>query len=450
MKGIIACLLASFIVSYMLYSFGGAIKDMRSDLGITNSEALWMTYVPIVTTIAWNPIATVLANRYGKKTMMFIGLGIMLATSIIPLFVFDFHIILVSRGISGIGMAFVYVSAVSILTDLSGDRISTTSGLWESLSYVGEIAIVCLGYLFAHNHGWKLMTLIIIPFIVLTLILMRGVPDTKESSHLKVSVWDHTLFNLSTFLTIVGLATAPVTEWGPYVLTVGIVLLVVFVWRQRKEENRLFDSSIFGERSFKIAVITGFVFFTTAYTVQQLLTNYIQISQIEGMLAIGTVMINIRLVEAIVLSPIFSTMSKRYRDSTFPMIGIICAALSIISLALLPLEGNIALAGCIVSCILLGIASALFIGPNMSVMMTHVKEDERNSASSINNLIRQVCKMEGAMFIILFLSCFAESEQAEAFEIGFVIMAIVCAVLSVGALYAVKKYRERESCRHYP
>ena len=87
-----------------------------------------------------------------------------------------------------------------------------------------------------------------------------------------------------------------------------------------------------------------------------------------------------------------------------------------------------------------GLASALFTAPNMAIMMSTVDEGDRNDASSMNNFLRQFSKINGTIFMMVFMAGVSSDQLYNTFHQGLILFSVLMTVLALVCVVIFWRY----------
>lgn len=129
--------------------------------------------------------AGLLADRFGRKRVLIAGIlwfaGLTLLSSLAP----DYRILLVLRGLSGLGMAPAFIMPYALVSELVSARTRTMfAGLMESALGIGYISAPLLGLVvvpqFAPDVAWRIFLVIAGLPIVYVWVLWRFLPESPR------------------------------------------------------------------------------------------------------------------------------------------------------------------------------------------------------------------------------------------------------------------------------
>ncbi|KFI54503.1 MFS transporter [Bifidobacterium callitrichos] len=151
--------LAVLAVSLLLTSFNiinGILPQIRDGLHVSNAAAELLSTTPSLTALATLLISPALARFFGLKNV--IGAAVLLVgvSGIVPMFVSNYTVILVSRGVLGLGLGLYNSLAVTIIQVLwSGDTRSTLLGIRGAFENIGQMILTALVGVLASSFGWQ-------------------------------------------------------------------------------------------------------------------------------------------------------------------------------------------------------------------------------------------------------------------------------------------------------
>jgi EmrB/QacA subfamily drug resistance transporter len=142
-----------------------ALPTIEEDLNVPS------TYLPyIVTTYGmmlggFLLLCGRLADYFGRRLMLQIGLVVFALTSLTAGLATDAMMLIISRGVQGLGAAFIATAALSLLRNsfAEGAERNRALGVWGALSGIAAVAGVTLGGLLTDGPGWAWVFFINVP-----------------------------------------------------------------------------------------------------------------------------------------------------------------------------------------------------------------------------------------------------------------------------------------------
>ena len=125
-------------------------------------------------------IAGALADRFGRRRVLVIGLGVMGVASVLCAVASSVETLIAARAVQGIGAAFVVPTSLALLngTLRPADR-ARGIGIWAGLSTLATTAGPYAGGWLVDHASWRWVFLLNLPLIVLALVALRRVPETS-------------------------------------------------------------------------------------------------------------------------------------------------------------------------------------------------------------------------------------------------------------------------------
>ncbi|MGP3954159.1 DHA2 family efflux MFS transporter permease subunit [Streptomyces sp. 7N604] len=229
------------VLGFDLTILNVALPTMASQLGAGTGEQQWIADSYIVVFAALMLPAGLLGDRFGRRRMLLVGLGIFLAGSVIGILVDTPELVIAARTVMGAGGALIMPLAMAVLPSLfAPEERAKAVGAIAAASALGmPLGPIVGGWLLDH-FWWGAVFLINIPMVAIGIAACAFLlPETCDPASPKVDT-------LSTALTVSGLGAlvfgiieAPGRGWGdPIVLGAlggAVVLLTALVARERRE-----------------------------------------------------------------------------------------------------------------------------------------------------------------------------------------------------------------------
>jgi DHA2 family multidrug resistance protein-like MFS transporter len=220
-------------------------------------------------------------DRYGRKTLLVLGMSLSVPASLLAGFAPNEQVLFLARVIGGLSAGMAYPTTLALITALwSGAGRTKAIALWSSigggLSALGPlVAGALLEWFF-----WGSVFLVTIPLAVIALgMTLWLVPSHVNESTDSVDhfggmvsvVFVGALVLGINFLPIDGMKTTAVISLG-----VAVVAGIVFVLRQMRARNPLYDLHVAARRIFWVAAVAGIVVFGTLMGVMYISQQYMQ------------------------------------------------------------------------------------------------------------------------------------------------------------------------------
>lgn len=175
--------LAVLAVSLLLTSsniINGILPQIRDGLHVSNAAAELLSTTPSLTALITLLLSPALARFIGLKNTIGLGVALVGVSGVVPMFVNDYTVILISRIVLGLGLGLYNSLAVAIIQVMwSGNTRSTLLGIRGAFENIGQMILTALVGVLATAFGWQgSFSAYILSFAALTWFWIV-VPDVK-------------------------------------------------------------------------------------------------------------------------------------------------------------------------------------------------------------------------------------------------------------------------------
>ncbi len=207
-----------------------------------------------------------LGDRYGRKMMLVLGTSLAVPASIAAAWAPNLVVLGAARLFGGLAAGMAFPTTLALITALwSGPGRTRSIALWSG---VGG-AMAALGPLAAgamlEKFWWGSVFLITLPLAVVAVIgALWLVPSGVNETTAPVDNLGGILSVVMVGSVVLGINIAPEPGMGTdalVMMAVGLVALALFVVRQRRARDPLYDLDIAGRRTFWVAGVAGIIVF---------------------------------------------------------------------------------------------------------------------------------------------------------------------------------------------
>ena len=206
------------------------------------SGAILITSLYVTATIA-QPLMGRLADIYSAKKINMLGYVLVMLATLIGIFAPNIGWLIVSRIILGLGTSAAYPSAIALINKrYAGEHREVPGSILGIVAVSSQVSMILgptLGGLLTETFGWRGILFINIPWVIVGMILSRGIPDfpvskskVKGSIFKKLDVVGILLFSAFLLALLYLLIDHSLLLLSVSAVVLAFILLVVWEWRQ--------------------------------------------------------------------------------------------------------------------------------------------------------------------------------------------------------------------------
>lgn len=245
----------------------------------------WVTTAYLLTSTVMVPIWGKLGDLYGRKRVLISSIGIFVAGSwlcglagefgALPIVGDGMIQLIVCRGLQGIGGAGLFTTAFATIADLYPPRErGKYGGLFGAVFGVASVIGPIVGGWFtdhgtvdilgAHIEGWRWVFYVNLPTSVLALFMITTkMPDLGERVRGKIDIAGAALIAIAIGALMLALTRGPTDGWMSAdsldLFGLSLIAILVFLYAERRAAEPILPLSIFNNRAFSAATLSGFI-----------------------------------------------------------------------------------------------------------------------------------------------------------------------------------------------
>jgi EmrB/QacA subfamily drug resistance transporter len=434
-------LLASTVLASAVAALGAsiirvAVPAIGRDLNAGVVTLQWTVTSYLLTTAALLLLAGALADQFGRKRVLVVGLLVLLVSSVLCSVAPTAETLIAARLVQGVGGALVTPTSLALLNGTL--RVSDRArgiGIWLGLeTLLTSIGPYAGGWLI-DQVSWRAIFLLNIPLILLGLVVLVRVPD-RSGTHASAS-----LDVPGALLAVIGLGgvvyaltAGPGSGWlsRPVVVTgvVGVAALAALVPFERRLHDPMLRLSLFASRQFSAINVTTVALYGALGAAGYLTVLQLQLQLGYSAAEAGAALIPTTLM-LLVISPISGALVARVGPRWLMVTGILAVAAAFVWLSGARPGASYA-AAILAPAILWGVGIGIAVTPLTAAVLAAVDDAELGEASGINDAAARVGGVILIALVPLLIGASAASSLGEALVHGY-----QPAMLSMAALTAL-------------
>jgi EmrB/QacA subfamily drug resistance transporter len=396
-------LLAASGVSFMIMLDSNivavSLPAIARNLNAAFTDIEWVVSAYVLTFAALLMPAGALADRFGRRRLLLIGLTVFTLASLLCGLAPTALILNAARAMQGVGAALQLSAALAVLGhEFRGPERSRAFAFWSTVLGIAVAAGPPVGGIITSSFGWRWAFLVNVPIgIALIVLAFTAVHESRDPEARRLDVAGMFSFGAGLFCLVWAMIGTNSDGWSSRATAcrfgAGIALLIMFVIAERLQKRPMVDFDLFRKRTFLGSAIAMFGFASAAQVMMTYLPLYLQNSFGQSPAVAGLAMLPFAL-------PLFfcprigAVLAERISGRAILTFGLVLVAI-----------GNLATAGAAASAMpypviaigmfLTGCGAGLLNGETTKVSMGAVPPERGGMASGISATLRFVGLVTG-------------------------------------------------------
>ncbi len=392
---VIACL-AQFMVVLDNTIVNVALPSVQRGLDFSPANLQWVVNAYTLIFGGFLMLGGRAADLLGRRRLFVAGVALFAGASLLNGLAQSSTMLILGRGLQGLGGALVSPAALSIIMTTFQDHGERTRalGVWSAIAAGGAAFGLLLGGVLTDLVSWRWNFFVNVPVGIATVSLaLRYVPESRaDLGHRRFDAAGAATVTAGLLAIVFGIVKAQAWGWGGArtigVLALGVALLAVFVALEVRSPAPLVRLSIFRIRSIATANIVmmlvasamfGMFFFASLYV-----QDVLHYSPLKAGLAFLPVSLGI-----IVGAGVSQAIIKRLGVRDVSVIGLVLATAGLLYLTRVPVHGHY-VSDLLVGLLPMSIGMGLVFVPITLLGTSGVANDDAGLASGLFNSAQQI------------------------------------------------------------
>jgi EmrB/QacA subfamily drug resistance transporter len=389
---LIAAYLGLFVGLIDANAINLALPAIRNDLGGGISGAQWTIDAYNVTFAAVLLTSGSLGDRFGRRTLLRIGLVTFIAASLVCAAAASLPMLLAARAVQGVGAALMLPQGLAITAAAFPNPIERgrATAAWAMAAAMSTAIGPILGGVLTDGLGWRYIFWLNAPVgIVALLMTYRYLPESRDPDAAGIDIPGQTLamLGLGTLTVVLVEGRTLPHGWTAALAAVAVAAIVAFLRSQARVAHPMLPLDLFRSARLNAALVATFTMTFGIYGL--LLVNSFAFQQQRGASALATALWFLPMpLTYLLLIPAVNALAHR-TGPRLPMtagLGLMAAGMALYA-AVGP-QADVWLLE--LSFVLAGAGLALNTGPAVGLAMSGVPVQRSGLASGVVNLARLV------------------------------------------------------------
>jgi EmrB/QacA subfamily drug resistance transporter len=370
-----------------------ALPVIHHDLGASVEELQWFVNAYTLSFATFILMSVALGDRFGRRTVFAIGIGIFTVASVFAGFSTDPGQLIAARAVQGIGGAALMPLSLTLLAGSVTPRLRPLAiGIWGGVSGLGVALGPLIGGAVVQGWDWEAIFWINVPVGIISVPLVLIALPNSFGARVRADVLGVILVGLGVLGVVFGIVRGNDAGWDSAqvlgALIAGGVLILAFLWWENRTAAPLLPLRLFRDRSFSIANVVGFGFSFGMFGSVFILIQFLQVVKGASPLE-AAIQTTPWTMAPMIVAPLAGLIAPRVGTRL-----LIAAGLALQSIALFWLAGTMSATvpytTMLFPFILAGIGMGLVFSPSSTAVLATMPEIDRAKASGTNSTLREI------------------------------------------------------------
>ncbi|MGL5616397.1 MAG: MDR family MFS transporter [Sarcina sp.] len=442
--------IAAFVAFLNSTFMNVALPDIMRDLHISVSTAQWLSTGYMLVLGIMIPCTAFLIDRFKTKTLFFMSMGLFTIGTLIGCFATNFDTLLAARLIqaAGAGVIMPLMQTVFLIIFPIEKRGLAMGVMGIVIAFAPAIGPTLSGWII-NSHPWRDLFYVTLPLAIISLLLaaflLKNVTGGKKVSLDILSLITSTVGFGGLLL---GSSNAGNYSWGNVnvyaPIIVGIISLIIFVWRQLTMKEPMLNLRVFKSRVFTCSTIIVMIVYTGLISSELIIPMYLQNARAYTALDAGLVLMPGAILMG-VMNPITGYLFDKIGSRLLSLIGLAVFTIGSAAFAFLTPTTSVTYIICMYALRLFGMA--MFMMPLTTSGLNTLHKNLYAHGNAVNNTMRQVAGAIGSSILITVMSKSAQNSgilnpikaTIHGMNISFACVAALGLIGLIIAFFTVKK-----------
>ncbi|MEV6277085.1 MFS transporter [Nocardia sp. NPDC051832] len=368
-----------------------AVPPLAADLGANAQDIQWILDSYILVFAGLLLTAGGLADRYGRRRVMIIGLALFGLASLGATLADSSIEMIVARTVMGIGGALVLPSTLSILITVFDDAERRKAmAAWSAASVLGLIGGPVLGGVLIAHFWWGAAFLINIPVAIVAIIAALVLMPESKGPQAKPDVPGAVLSMVGMTALVWTIIEFPKGGFDHastlITLTIAIVSLVSFIVWEKRVAEPMVPLNLFRDRDFAGGSLSLTLVQVANGGILLVLTQYLQFVLGYSPTKAGLALIPM-LLASIVCNGLGAGLGSKVGNRTLAVTGMLISTVGLGLLSNLQADSGFTMVA--IALVVLGAGSGFAQPAAIAALMSAVPEEQAGAGSALNDTIQQ-------------------------------------------------------------
>jgi EmrB/QacA subfamily drug resistance transporter len=279
---LIAVCVTTFMLLLDITIVNVALPSIQHRLSADLTGLQWVVDAYALALAALILTAGALSDRFGRRLLFTFGVVVFTSASLLCGLAWNITALDVARGIQGIGGAALFATALALIGhEYPGPERYGAIAIWGATVGAAVASGPLVGGILTDALGWRWVFFVNVPVGAFALLIARTrMVESRDLGSVRTDLAGLVSFSAALFLIVFGLLRGNAEGWGSGVivstLVAGVVLLIVFIVVEARQERPMLDISLFRRPAFVGVSVATFAIATGMFALFPYLSIYLQ------------------------------------------------------------------------------------------------------------------------------------------------------------------------------
>lgn len=408
----------SFMINLDSNIVAVSLPSMAKSLHADFADMEWVISAYTLTFASFVMTGGSLADRYGRKRILLLGLFLFTAASDVCGAAGSIATLNIARAVQGVGAAFQLSAALAALSHaFRGPERARAFAFWGSVIGIAISLGPIAGGFITQLFGWQWAFYVNVPVgLGIGILTLRSLSESRDPDAQRLDIVGIGTFSTCLFSTVLALISGNRLGWGsrPVLLEIlaALVLFSLFVVAELRQKRPMLDLSFFRRRTYLGANVAGLAFAASLLTMLTYLPLFFQRGLGYSPEQAGLLMVPMAVPLFVVPWIVASVLSHRLTGRALLTMGLAMVAVGLLWSGLAaPLLNYLAMFGGMITA---GIGAGILNGEVAKVGMSVIPPERAGMASGMGGTVRFSGILLGfaALGVVLYERVAAVAKQA--------------------------------------
>ena len=396
-----AVCLGTVLSAYVSSCVNIALPNIMAALNFNMDSIVWVSLGYMLPYGSTLPLTGKLGDQFGAKTVYIVGLILFTAASLLCGMATNSSMMILFRIMQGIGAGMLLPNAMTIVAEtFDAHERGQALGLWSAMAAAGSALGPTVGGYLIEIFDWRWVFFSVGPVCVLSVIFAWAViPKSGRNARVTIDYLGAALLIAGISALLVALNQGQKEGWDSlYILSLfymAFAAFVLFLAVECKVANPMIDMRLFGNATFTVANLVGFISFVAFFGGNFLLPFFLKSILGYNSTTAGLMLLPLT-ATMVVFSPLGGRLADRFGSRLPAFTGIMMIAGALYSLA--TISADYARSDFFFRLALFGMGLGLTMSPLTNCAVSSLPRDKIGVGSGIFNLSKIIGGSMGVVF----------------------------------------------------